>query len=134
LSLSRYGPGAKQFTGSTTKDTTAETELAIGSGKVIDVNPQKSPWIARRRGRAGLAQVTQSPAPSPLLLDPTSRPVYAGDVGPGTWVVELPGRVVPVTVPPGAVAVPAGFLSPHAYVAPVRMNGVVMSESLLSIA
>jgi hypothetical protein len=60
--------------------------------------------------------------PSSLLvpLDPTKAPVYAGDLGPGTWVVEVPAGVVPVTVPLNAIAVLAGFLPPHAYVTPVR--------------
>ena len=60
--------------------------------------------------------------PSSLLvpLDPTKAPVYAGDLGPGTWVVEVPAGVVPVTVPPDAVAVLAGLLAPHTSVTPVR--------------
>jgi hypothetical protein len=69
-----------------------------------------------------------------MLLDPRKRPVYAGDVGPGTWVVELTGRAVPVTVPSGAVAVLAGFLSPHAYVVPVYPIGIVQPSPLRSIA
>jgi hypothetical protein len=41
---------------------------------------------------------------------------------------------MPVTVPPGAVAVLAGFVSPHAYVVPVDPIGLVVASALRSIA
>ena len=108
--------------------------MATRAGRVIEVNPDDYVSIGYRDGHASLLQFKQAPAALPVLVYPTSRPVYAGDVGPGTWVVELPGRVVPVTVPLGAVAVLAGCLSPYAYVVPVRPGGAVASEPLQSIA
>jgi hypothetical protein len=87
-----------------------------------------------RSGRSGRMPAHRALSPSPLLLDPNARPVYAGDVGPGTWVVELAGRAVPVTAPVGAVAVLAGCLSPHAYVTPVRAVDRVAPAALRSIA
>lgn len=87
-----------------------------------------------RSGRSGRMPAHRALSASPLPLDPNARPVYAGDVGPGTWVVELAGRAVPVTVPVGAVAVLAGCLSPHAYVTPVQSVGPVAPGALRSIA
>ena len=87
-----------------------------------------------RNGRSGRMSARRALSSSPLPLDPNTRPVYAGDVGPGTWVVELPGRSVPVTAPVGAVAVLAGCLSPHAYVTPAQSAVPVTSGELRSIA
>lgn len=81
-----------------------------------------------RNGRSGRMPAHRALSASPLPLDPTIRPVYAGDVGPGTWVVELAGRTLPVMVPVGAVAVLAACLSPHAYVTPVRSVGPVAPQ------
>ena len=55
----------------------------------------------------------------PLPPNPFTVPVYAGNLGPGTWVVEVAAGVVPVGVARNAVAVLAGFLPPHTYVTPV---------------
>jgi hypothetical protein len=91
-------------------------------------------WTGPRNPRTGRMPAHVPLAASPLPLDANARPVYAGDVGPGTWVVELPGRTVPVTVPVGAVAVLAGCLSPHAYVTPVQSAVPVAPGALRSIA
>ena len=93
---------------------------------MIDVNPHDYLWAGPRSDRSDQTNARQALSPS--------RPVYAGDVGPGTWVVEVPGRAVPVTVPRGAVAVLAGFVSPHAYVVPVYPIGHVPAGALRSIA
>ena len=105
-----------------------------------NVNPQDYVWTGPRSDRSGQRNSHQVLPPPPQLLDPRKRPVFAGDVGPGTWVIELPGfvelpaRAMPVTVPPGAVAVLAGFVSPHAYVVPVDPIGLVAASALRSIA
>jgi len=98
------------------------------------VNTREYVWTGPRNGRSGRIPAQRALSLSPLPLDPNARPVYAGDVGPGTWVVELPGRAVPVTVPVGAVAVLAGCLSPHAYVTPVEAIGRTRPGALRSIA
>ena len=90
--------------------------------------------IGPRYGRTGRMPAHRALSASPLPLDLNARPVYAGDVGPGTWVVELADRAVPATVPVGAVAVLAGCLSPHAYVTPVQAVGPVVPAALRSIA
>lgn len=99
-----------------------------------NVNQHDYVWIGPRSDHSGRTKAHRALSPSPMLLDLRKRPVYAGDVGPGTWVVELAGRAVPVTVPPGAVPVLAGFLSPHAYVVPVYPVGLVQPSALRSIA
>ena len=53
-------------------------------------------------------------------VEPTGGPVFAGDLGPSTWVVEVPAATAPVALPRGAIAVLAGFLPPHTRVIPVR--------------
>jgi hypothetical protein len=53
-------------------------------------------------------------------VEPTGAPVFAGDLGPSTWVVEVPAATAPVALPRSAVAVLAGFLPPHTRVIPVR--------------
>lgn len=117
------------------KKTTLTTPLRQwGAGKMFNVNPHDYLWAGPRSDRSDQTNARQALSPSPLLLDPRKRPVYAGDVGPGTWVVEVPGRAVPVTVPRGAVAVLAGFVSPHAYVVPVYPIGHVPAGALRSIA
>ena len=73
-----------------------------------------------RTGRNRLAHRHIEPSSLPVPLAKSMVPVYAGNVGPGTWVVEVAAGVTPVAVPPGAIAVLAGFLPPHTYVTPVR--------------
>jgi hypothetical protein len=80
----------------------------------------------RDTGRHLAAQRHSEPSRPPVPVDPAKAPVYAGDVGPGTWVVEVSAGVVPVTVPLNAIAVLAGFLPPHAYVTPVGVRGPML--------
>jgi hypothetical protein len=127
-------PGAEQFTQSLKENTATETALAIGDGRVNTVIPHEDVWPSPRSDCAGTLHRHRQIATPPLLFDPSKRPVYAGDVGPGTWVVEVPARVVPVTVPLGAVAVLAGGLSPHAFVTPVHPTGFAQPGALRSIA
>lgn len=108
--------------------------MAIRDGRLNDVKLHEYVWTEPRNGRSGRMPAHRALSSSPLPLDPNARPVYAGDVGPGTWVVELAGRAVPLTVPVGAIAVLAGCLSPHAYVTPVQSAVPVVSGKLRSIA
>ena len=116
------------------ENTTFETALVIRDGRLNDVSIRDYVRAGSRKGRPGRMPAHRALSPSPLPLDPNTRPVYAGDVGPGTWVVELAGRAVPVTVPVGAIAVLAGCLSPHAYVTPVQSAGLAVPGALRSIA
>lgn len=125
---------AQQFTQRLKENTSIDTALANGDGRLNTVKLHEYVWTGPRNGRSGRMPARRALSSSLLPLDPNTRPVYAGDVGPGTWVVELPGRAVPVTVPVGAVAVLAGCLSPHAYVTPVRSAVPVASADLRSIA
>jgi len=104
----------------------------LGVGKMSNVITAENVCTSPNIGRAGRTHAHRALSPSSLLLDPNKQPVYAGDVGPETWVVELPGRAVPVTLP--LVAVLAGFLSPHAYVLPVHQVGLAQPSALRSIA
>lgn len=82
----------------------------------------------RDTGRFRAAQPHNEPSWLPVPVDPTKVPVYAGNLGPGTWVVEVPAGLVPVTLPLNAIAVLAGFLPPHAYVTPVRTARPVVED------
>jgi len=84
--------------------------------------PSRVTASTNRRDTSRHLAARRDSEPSRLLVpvDPFKVPVYAGDLGPETWVVEVPAGVVPVRVPLNAIAVLAGFLPPHAYVTPVR--------------
>ena len=99
-----------------------------------DVFTDEYVCISPHIGRSGRTHSHRALSPSQLLLNPNEQPIYAGDVGPGTWVVELPGRAVPGTVPLDGVGVLAGFLPPHAYVVPVDPIGTATVSALRSIA
>lgn len=116
------------------ENTNSDTAVAIRDGRLNDVKTHDYVWTGPRTGRSGRIPAHRALPSSLLPVDPNTRPVYAGDVGPGTWVVELPGRAVPVTVPVDAVAVLAGCLAPHAYVTPVQSTGPVARGALRSIA
>jgi len=133
-SLTRSYHAAQQFTQRLKENNSGDTVLANGDGRVSTVKLHEYVGKGSRNGRTGRMPAHRALSASPLPLDPTTRPVYAGDVGPGTWVVELAGRAVPVTVPVGAVAVLAGCLSPHAHVTPVQSVGLVAPGALRSIA
>ena len=125
---------AQQFTQRLKENTSVDTALAIRDGRLNIVKLHEHVGIGPRYGRTGRMPAHRALSASPLPLDLNARPVYAGDVGPGTWVVELADRAVPVTAPVGAVAVLAGCLSPHAYVTPVQAVGPVAPGALRSIA
>ena len=133
-SLTRCYHAAQQFTQRLKENTTVDTALAIRDGRLNAVKLHEYVVTGPRSGRSGRMPAHRALSPSPLPLDPNARPVYAGDVGPGTWVVELPGRAVPVTVPVGALAVLAGCLAPHAYVTPVQSAVPAAPGKLRSIA
>jgi hypothetical protein len=133
-SLTRRYHAAQQFTQRLKENTNVDTALAMRDGRVNAVKLHEYVSTGPRNGRSGRMPARRALSPSPLPLDPNARPVYAGDVGPGTWVVELPGRAMPVTVPAGAVAVLAGCLAPHAYVTPVQSAVGVAPGALRSIA
>ena len=125
---------AQHFTQRLKEHNSGDTVLAIGDGRVIDVKLHEYVGIGARDDRIGRMPALRALSESPLPRDLNARPVYAGDVGPGTWVVELSGRSVPVTAPVGAVAVLAGCLSPHAYVTPVQAVGPVAPGAVRAIA
>ena len=84
------------------------------------VNTQEIARTGVRNALADRAYGSQESSSLPTLVKPVNHAVYAGDLGPGTWVVEVSSCAVGEMDPHAAVAVLAGSLSPHAYVMPVR--------------
>lgn len=98
-----------------------------------NVSAHKSRTVILRDNRSGQTPPDREGSASPTLLNPYAGPVRAGDIGPGTWVVELSDRALPLTVPNGAIPMLAGCVSPYAYVAPIRPESIA-ARTLRSIA
>jgi hypothetical protein len=75
------------------------------------------------------AQRHREPSSPAVPPDPIKLPVFAGDLGPGTWVVEVSAGVIPVPVPVDGIAILAGLLPPHTYVTPVRIVRPAVDDS-----
>jgi hypothetical protein len=96
--------------------------------------PTRIATSTTRTGRNRTAQRHIEPSSLPVQLEPFTVPVYAGNLGPGTWVVDAAAGVVQVAVSPGAIAVLAGFLPPHTYVTPARSVPADVTVAVRTVA